>query len=125
MLKNGDGIMSLSGKYRERITKGLVLVLCIGFVLLLPYASGAQQKKTVAVLPFTLYTPQPLESDKRSLQDMLTDRLAKQGIPVIPTSDINRHPAASLPSPDQAELISLGKNLGADQASLRNDDQMF
>jgi len=45
---------------------------------------------------------------------MLTDRLAKHGIPVIPTNDINRHPTASLPSPDQAELISLGKNLGAD-----------
>jgi len=114
MLKNGDGIMSLSGKYREWITKGLVLVLCIGCVVLLPYASGAQQKKTVAVLPFTLYTPQPLETDKRNFQDMLTDRLAKHGIPVIPTNDINRHPTASLPSPDQAELISLGKNLGAD-----------
>ena len=114
MLKNGDETMSLSGTYKVWITKGLALVLCIGFVVLLPYASGAQQKKTVAVLPFTLYTPQPLETDRRNLQDMLTDRLAKHGIPVIPTNDINRHPTASLPSPDQAELISLGKNLGAD-----------
>jgi len=112
--ENGDEIMSLSGKHKEWITKGLALVLCIGFVVLLPYASGAQQKKTVAVLPFTLYTPQPLETEKRNLQGMLTDRLAKHGIPVIPTNDINRHPVASLPSPDRAELISLGKNLGAD-----------
>jgi outer membrane protein insertion porin family len=114
MLKSGDETMWLRGKNKEWIRKALVLALGIGFVILLPNPSGAQQKKTVAVLPFTLYTPEPSESLKRSLQDMLTDRLAKVGVPVIPPGDINRHPTASLPSPDQAELISLGKSLGAD-----------
>ncbi|HYQ60842.1 MAG TPA: POTRA domain-containing protein, partial [Desulfatiglandales bacterium] len=106
--------MSLSVKNTEWSTKALVLVLAVGFVVLLPCISGAQQKKTVAVLPFTLYTPQPSETLKRSLQDMLTDRLAKVGFSVIPPSEINRLPVASLPSPDPAELITLGKNVGAD-----------
>jgi outer membrane protein insertion porin family len=51
---------------------------------------------------------------KTSLQGMLTDRLAKHGISVIPQNDVNRHPVASLPSPDPGELINLGRNLGAD-----------
>jgi outer membrane protein insertion porin family len=114
MLKSGDETMSLSVKNTEWITKALVLVLAVGFVVLLPCISGAQQKKTVAVLPFTLYTPQPSDTLKRSLQDLLTDRLAKVGFSVIPPSEINRHPVASLPSPDPAELITLGKNVGAD-----------
>ncbi|MCK7510654.1 MAG: hypothetical protein MZV70_45715 [Desulfobacterales bacterium] len=33
---------------------------------------------------------------------------------MIPQNDVNRHPVASLPAPDPGELISLGKNLGAD-----------
>jgi outer membrane protein insertion porin family len=114
MLKSGDETMSLSGNNKECVTKALVLFLSIGFIVFLPYLSGAQKKQTVAVLPFTLYTPQPLETDERGLQSLLTDRLAKHGIPVIPTNDINRHPVASLPSPDQADLIRLGENLGAD-----------
>ena len=114
MLKSGDETMLPRVKSKEGIIKTLMLVLAIGCVVLLSGASWAQGKKTVAVLPFTLYTPEPSEAVKRTLQDMLTDRLAKGGIPVIPPSDINRHPTASLPSPDQAELVSLGKNLGAD-----------
>src|SRR5512136_927071 len=114
MLKSGDESMSLGGKNKQWITKAQVLVLAIAFVFFFPCASGAQQKKTVAVLPFTLYAPQPSETLRRGLQDMLTDRLAKYRIPVTPPNDVNRLPAASLPSPDQAELISLGKNVGAD-----------
>jgi len=114
MLKSGDETMSLSVKNKEWITKALVLVLAVGFVVLFPCISGAQQKKTVAVLPFTLYTPQPSETLKRSLQDLLTDRLAKVGFSVIPPSEINRLPVASLPSPEPAELVTLGKNVGAD-----------
>jgi outer membrane protein insertion porin family len=76
--------------------------------------SGAQQKKTAAVLPFTLYGPPALESMKTSLQGLLIDRLVKHGISVIPQNDVNRHPVASLPAPDSGELVALGKSLGAD-----------
>jgi len=99
---------------KEWIMKALPVVLALWVVIFLPFPSDAQQKKTVAVLPFTIHAPQSLDTLKRSLQDMLTDRLAKYGIPVIPPSDVNRHPVASLPSPDPGELITLGKNLGAD-----------
>jgi outer membrane protein insertion porin family len=114
MLKSGDETMRLSVRKGDWIANALALVLAIGFVFFRPSSLGAQQKKTVAVLPFAIHAAQALEAYKRNLQDMLTDRLAKFGIPVIPTKDVNRLPAASLPSPDQAELIALGKNLGAD-----------
>jgi outer membrane protein insertion porin family len=106
--------MRRSVKKNEWITKALGVVLALGFIVFLPHPSGAQQKKTVAVLPFTLYAPQPLETYTAGLQEMLTDRLAKHGISVVPPSDINKQPAASLPSPGPAELIKLGKTLGAD-----------
>ncbi|MGE5841584.1 MAG: outer membrane protein assembly factor BamA [Deltaproteobacteria bacterium] len=99
---------------RQWITKPLRIVLVLGFVFCLPFASGAQQKRTAAVLPFIIYGPQPLEVMKTNLQGMLTDRLAKYGISVIPQNDVNRHPVASLPAPDPGELVSLGKRLGAD-----------
>jgi outer membrane protein insertion porin family len=114
MLKSRDKSMRLSVKKQDWIAKTLALVLAMGFVFLHPVPLGAQQKKTVAVLPFTINAPQPLEAYKYSLQDMLTDRLAKFGIPVIATKEVNRLPAASLPSPTQSELITVGKNLGAD-----------
>jgi outer membrane protein insertion porin family len=114
MLKSGDETMRQCFPKREWITRPLQILLVLGFVLCLPFASSAQQKKTAAVLPFTVYGPQPLEAMKTSLQGLLTDRLAKHGISVIPQNDVNRHPVASLPAPDPGELISLGKNLGAD-----------
>ena len=113
-MKSGDETMRQSFSKREWITKALEFVLVLGFVLSLPFISAAQQKKTAAVLPFTIHGPQPLDAMKRNLQGMLTERLAKHGIPVIPQNDVNRHPVAFLPSPDPAELINLGKNLGAD-----------
>ncbi|MGE5838655.1 MAG: outer membrane protein assembly factor BamA, partial [Deltaproteobacteria bacterium] len=99
---------------RQWITKPLRIVFVLGFVFCLPFTSGAQQKKTAAVLPFTVYGPQPLDAMRTNLQGMLTDRLAKYGISVIPQNDVNRHPVASLPAPDPGELVSLGKSLGAD-----------
>ena len=114
MLKSGDETMHQSLPKREWITKVLAVVLGLGFVLSLPMTSGAQQKKTAAVLPFTVYGPQPLDAMKTGLQGLLTDRLAKHGIPVIPQNEVNRHPVASLPSPAPGELINLGKDLGAD-----------
>ncbi len=113
-MKSGDETMRQSFPKREWITRILPVVLVLGFVLSLPFTSGAQQKKIAAVLPFTIYGPQPLDDIKTNLQTMLTDRLAKHGIPVIPQNDVNRHPVASLPTPDPGELINLGKNLGAD-----------
>ncbi len=113
-MKSGDETMRQSFPKKEWITKALPAVLVLGFVVFLPFTSGAQQKKTIAVLPFTIHATQPLDALKRGLQGMLIDRLAKYGIPVIPQNDVNRHPVSSLPSPDPGELINLGKNLGAD-----------
>ncbi len=113
-MKSGDKTMRQNFPKREWITKALPVLLVLGFVLSLPSTSGAQQKRAVAVLPFTIHATQPLDALKRNLQGMLIDRLAKQGIPVIPQNDVNAHPAASLPSSGTEDLINLGKNLGAD-----------
>ncbi len=99
---------------REWFTKAPLMVLVLGFFFSVPFTSVAQLKKTVAVLPFTLYAPQPLDAMRTDLQGMLTDRLAKHGLSVIPQNDVNRHPVAFLPSPDAGQLMALGKDLGAD-----------
>jgi outer membrane protein insertion porin family len=113
MLKSRDETMRQCFPRNEWLTKTLAFVLVLGCILSFPSTPSAQQKRTAAVLPFTIHGPQSLEAMKINLQGMLSDRLAKHGISVIPQSDINRHPAASLPSPDTEELINLGKNLGA------------
>ena len=113
-MKSGDETMRQFYPKKEWITKPLQALLVLGFVLCLPLTSGAQQKKTAAVLPFTLYGPPALESMKTSLQGLLIDRLVKHGISVIPQNDVNRHPVASLPAPDSGELVALGKSFGAD-----------
>lgn len=96
------------------IVKTLPVALMLGLLLCLPSVSPAQQKKRAAVLPFSIYGPQPLDDMRTALQALLTDRLAQYGIPTVPQSEVNQHPVASLPAPEAGELMSLGKTLGAD-----------
>jgi len=74
----------------------------------------AEKKGTVAVLPIRVYTPEPMDHLKKGLQDMLGTRLAGRGLNVISPDVINRHPVASLPTPEQKDIQALGRDLGAD-----------
>ena len=96
-----------------RTRKGLIwmiLLLCLFF----PRNAHAQQGKTVAVLPFSINAPESLDHLKLGLQEMLTTRLAGLGLSTVPPSTINRHPLASAPVLQTADVTTLGQALAAD-----------
>ena len=74
----------------------------------------AQEKKTVAVLPFTMHSLQPMEQVKSQLQEMLSSRMAKEGMKVVSPAEVNSHPMARLPISDAKDATAIGKDLRAD-----------
>ncbi|MGD2127171.1 MAG: outer membrane protein assembly factor BamA, partial [Desulfobacteraceae bacterium] len=88
----------------------LILLAC----LMIPVAADAEEKPTVAVLPFRIYALEPLDHLKKGLQEMLSSRMAKYGFPVIDPHVVNKHPMAFLPSFEQRDIVTIGKALNAD-----------
>ncbi len=94
--------------------RGIPFLLLWGASILFPGSTCAQEKRVIAVLPFEINAPRPLDHLKRQLQESVTQRMAQEGFPVVSTEQINRHPRAMLPRPDQQEIIRIGKELNAD-----------
>ncbi len=84
------------------------------FCLLVPLLVHAEEKGKVAVLPFRVYAPRPLDHLKKGLQEMLTTRLAERGLTMMSPDVTNRHPMALLPVIEEKDILALGKDLGAD-----------
>ncbi len=96
---------------KMNISKIMALVAICLFV---PIMAIAERKGPVAVLPFRVYTPEPMDHLKKGLQEMLGTRLAGRGLNLISPEVINRHPLASLPVPEEKDIQALGRDLGAD-----------
>ena len=96
---------------RRKWTIHMILVFAL-LCLLSPFVAQAQEK--LAVLPFKIYSQEPLEHLKHGLQDMLAVRMAKKGYQVIDSADVNRHPMVIKPSYEIEDVISLGKDLNTD-----------
>ncbi|MGD9075230.1 MAG: outer membrane protein assembly factor BamA, partial [Desulfobacteraceae bacterium] len=109
--------MGLNQGYKElvflrmRIPRILALMV---FCLLVPVLVHAEEKGKVAVLPFRVYAPKPLDHLRRGLQEMLTARLARKGLSMTSPDVIARHPSASLPVMEQKDILAMGKDMGAD-----------
>jgi outer membrane protein insertion porin family len=84
------------------------------FCLLVPVLLHAQEKGKVAVLPFGVYAPKPLDHLRKGLQEMLTARLAKKGLNMVSPDVINRHPSAYLPVLEEKDILVIGKDMGAE-----------
>ncbi|MGD8983391.1 MAG: outer membrane protein assembly factor BamA [Desulfobacteraceae bacterium] len=84
------------------------------FCLLVPMLVYAEEKGKVAVLPFRIYAPKPLDHLRKGLQEMLTARLAKKGLNMVSPDVINRHPSAYLPVMEEKDILAIGKDMGAD-----------
>jgi outer membrane protein insertion porin family len=103
----GSGRMSLS-------------ILLLSWILFLSWPFGgyefaqAQEQKTVAVLPFRIHSLQPMEQVKPQLQEMLSSRMAKEGLKVVSPAEVNSHPMARLPISDAKDAAAVGKDLRAD-----------
>ena len=87
-----------------------VILLC----LLTPVLVRAQEKGKVAVLPFEIHSPEPIDYLKEGLQTMLTSRMAEKGYDLISTAVVNKHPMAFLPAFETKDIVALGKDLDAD-----------
>jgi outer membrane protein insertion porin family len=90
------------------------IVALMTFCLLVPLLVHGEEKGKVAVLPFRVYAPRPLDHLKKGLQEMLTTRLAERGLTMISPDVTNRHPMALLPVIEQKDILALGKDLGAE-----------
>jgi outer membrane protein insertion porin family len=94
-----------------RIFKTVALLV---FCLLVPLLAHAEEKGKVAVLPFRIYAPRPLDHLRKGLQEMLSARLAKRGLSMISPDVVDRHPSAFLPVMEEKDIMALGKDLGAE-----------
>lgn len=93
---------------------GKILWIFLFFLLSFPCLGQAQRSKSVAVLPFTINAPQPLDHLKEGLQTMLGNRLAELGLSTTPAAAVNQNPLASAPALGPAEVTALGKALNVD-----------
>jgi outer membrane protein insertion porin family len=84
------------------------------FCLLVPVLVHAQEGGKVAVLPFRVYAPKPLDHLRKGLQEMLTARLAKKGLNMVSPDVINRHPSAYLPVMGEKDILVIGKDMSAE-----------
>jgi outer membrane protein insertion porin family len=79
-----------------------------------PKLVKAESKGRIAVLPFRIYAPKPLDYLARGFQDTLTTHLAKKGFEMISPESVNQHPLAFLPDIGVKERIRIGTEVEAE-----------
>ena len=86
-------------------------VLMLLATLFLPATGRAQLSDKIAVLPFKVYAPEPLEHLVFGLQEMVTARLAKEGFDVMDSASVNRSELAGIGISDSDVVRRAGKTL--------------
>ncbi|MFH1082251.1 MAG: outer membrane protein assembly factor BamA [Pseudomonadota bacterium] len=89
----------------------LLIMLC---VFLVPEILVAEEKKTMAILPFRINALKPLDHLQLGLQKMLSSRLEQKGFHMINPDLVNKYPIVFSPALEMKELLTLGKELKAD-----------
>ncbi|MGD9040437.1 MAG: outer membrane protein assembly factor BamA [Desulfobacteraceae bacterium] len=84
------------------------------FCMLVPVLVHSQGREKVAVLPFRVYAPKPLDHLRKGLQEMLTARLAEKGLNMVSPDVINAHPSAYLPVVEKKDILAIGKDMDAE-----------
>ncbi|MFP3927336.1 MAG: outer membrane protein assembly factor BamA [Desulfobacteraceae bacterium] len=90
-----------------------ILVLFILLGLWGPGVSYGAELAPIAVLPFRVHSPQPMEHLREDLQQTLTGHLAEAGFKTIPPKEINSHPMAFQPMFKAEDMRVIGKDVGA------------
>lgn len=88
-------------------------VILLGF-LALPHLGYGQETKKVAVLPFSVNAPEPLDHLKLGLQEMMVTRLEDLGLSVVNPKVVNQQPLAAAPALGPGDVSALGQALQAD-----------
>ncbi len=88
-----------------------VMVLC----LLVPVmVQGEEGKNNIAVLPFEIYTAEPMDHLRQGFQELLSLRISRKGFPMVNTALVNQHPKAFLSVLEEKDLYAIGNDLNAD-----------
>jgi outer membrane protein insertion porin family len=76
--------------------------------------SLAASETRVAVLPFVVNAPKPLDYLRTRLQEMLIQEMQKRGFSVVELEEVNRLPQAFTPPSDSQGLVEMAQALRAD-----------
>lgn len=101
--KTGMGSTKLTGVF-------IIFAIC----LLSPLSIQAQERRTLAVLPFKINSPAPLDHLRLGLQEMFSTRMTQKGFVVIPPETVNEHPMSFLPAFQMEDILALGRDLKSD-----------
>lgn len=91
-----------------------VMLVVAVFIFSIPGVLAAEERQTVAVLPFRIHAVKSLDHLKLGLQEMLTLRIEEKGFHMISPEVINRHHPAFSPQLEKKDLVKLGRALEAD-----------
>lgn len=91
-------------------------VWTLAFLLLFAWqgpsvSRASEPAEPVAVLPFSIHAPEPLDHLRTDLQEMLGARLRDQGFPVVSPEVVNRDPRAFSETFSTRDLIEMGTQL--------------
>jgi outer membrane protein insertion porin family len=112
--KDKEKGMNRAGEPLKARPFSLLCSLLLGVGLIFAGLVQAQEKRVVAVLPFSVNTPKPMDHLRQELQEMFTARMAREGFHVINPTEVNKHPKALLPHLEPQEILDIGKELKAD-----------
>jgi outer membrane protein insertion porin family len=76
--------------------------------------SLAADETRLAVLPFVVNAPKPLDHLRLRLQEMLIQEMQKRGFSVVDLEDVNRLPQAFAPPSDSQGLVQMAQAMRAD-----------
>ncbi len=101
--------------YSGSVKKTCLLAALVLIMLAAP-AAWAQEQNKVAVFPFQIFSSEPLSHLSLDLQKMLADRLAKEGVGVIDSGQVNQALRSINQPLDLALARKLADQLGAEFA---------
>lgn len=96
--------------YAGRLQAAFLALFLVMSLFMLASAS-AQASKRIAVLPFKIHTPEPMDHLVVGLQEMVTARLAREGFSLVDPARVNKNELSQIPLSD----LDLVRKLGREQ----------
>lgn len=107
-----------NSNYREPRIAGRFKIIGLFFIVMLcllsAFTASAQDEGSVAVLPFTVNASDVPDNLGTSLQQIFGSSIAENGYRIIPVDTVNNHPMAFQTPLGDSDLISIGRDLGAE-----------
>ena len=100
-------------KIKRRFLWSHVIILVVSTLCCFSTHLWAGKGENIAVLPFTVHRLGPPGKLPLEAQEMLIEALTKRGYFPIPPQVLNRHPNTFLPMINSAQLVEIGRQLGA------------